>query len=142
MMSKQTYLILYKYMLIGLAVSFVAAIVTIFFVFQGIEDCEVEYGNILEWGYQNVSGELDFDFDYFSEDGEFNDSNHKKYIKYRVNNTVNVIDMNESGDLEIIKEMFPVEDDYIITICEGKLEGISRRSKVNDVFFYKLAKII
>lgn len=136
MIKKEKVLLLYKWMFVALLIAFIGAVITIISIFYGIKDCEVEYGEIIEWGYQNSPPKTEFI--YFEE--VVVDS--AKFVKYRVNKNVVKLDINESGDLEIIKELFPVEEEYIITTCDGELEGFARRGIINDLFLYKLAKII
>jgi hypothetical protein len=128
-------------MFVALAIAFVAALITIFTIFYGIKDCDVEYGAIVEWGYQHPQEPIEQDsLSPFSYRQKVDDP--RKFITYYANGSVTTLNINQSGDLEIIKEIYPVEGEYIITVCDGELEGFSRRGFVNDIFFYKLAKLI
>ena len=126
-------------------VIFILILITLFSYFYSIKDCEVHYGNILKWGYRNetyvynlVVPENIHDI----KDPKYQLDNPYKYVKISYNNTTFIKNINETSNIEIIREIFPVEEDYIFTICESKISGISRRSFLNKVFFYKIAKII
>lgn len=141
MMTQKTFSKLYRFMFIVLSIAFVSGIITIFAVFYEIKDCEVEYGDIIEWGYQNQQTMPIVDtYNPTVYNKQTYDS--RKFMTYTIHGNVTTIDINQSGSLEILHKLFPLDKKYIITTCNGSLEGISRRNIINDVFFYKLAKII
>ena len=128
--------------MIALLISFIASIITIFITFYNIKDCDTNYGEIIEWGYQNDT-QSNYDFNNYSNFDTINmQDSPNKYLKYTINNTTTTLNINESGNLEIIRDMYPDGEEYIFTFCNSKLNGISRRTKINEMFFYKLAKII
>jgi len=126
---------IYKWLLISTAATMVIAIIFIFFQFYSIRDCEVEYGEIIQWGFQNPE---DYKLNYLT----FEPESYEKFLDYRIKNNTIHMEINESTPLETIKNQFPVGNDYIFTICNSKIKSLDRRDWIKDTFFYKLAKFI
>ena len=135
MMSEDKILKIFKWNLIATGITLVIASIVIVSMFYGIRNCEVDYGEIVAWGFQNPD-------DYSNELYSFKAESSDKFFEYRFKNMTTRLDINETNTLETMNEVFPVGKDYIFTMCNGTMKGITRRSWVNDVFFYKLANFI
>lgn len=120
---------IYKYSLISLFLTFILCVSIFSYYFYSVKDCNIEYAQILEWGYQNNTK---------TTYGE----NPYKFFTYKINNNTITKYINESGDLKKIQNIFLVGDNYIFTICNNDIKGISRRNWINNIFYYKLAQIL
>lgn len=106
--DSKTFSKLYRFMFIVLSIAFVSGIITIFAVFYEIKDCEVEYGDIIEWGYQNQQTMPIVDtYNPTVYNKQTYDS--RKFMTYTIHGNVTTIDINQSGSLEILHKLFPLD---------------------------------